>query len=115
MNKKSGFKGVARHSAVQALLGVCYVENLRIASSILSGERPECTCMRGNIGRISFKDLPLASHELDRLAASCQDCRRALELAADAWDSGNSVDLKSLLRNYQAAHARVRAELVSMA
>lgn len=112
---ENGFTTVARHTAVQALVGTCYAENLRIVSAVLEHRRPECACMTRRDGAKPISQLPLEGADLQRLSTSCGSCRQALEDAAVAWESGDSAALRDKLRLYREAHARVRSELLSLA
>lgn len=115
MNNESQFKSVARHSAVQALLGTCYAENLRIASAVLSRRRPECACLQRGGEASPINRLPLEGEEMRQLATSCSGCRKALENAAAAWESGDLHALRGHLKTYQEAHAHVRHRLMQLA
>ena len=115
MNNENRFKSVARHSAVQALLGTCYAENLRIVSAVLARQRQECACLQKGGKASPITRLPLEGEEMRQLAMNCSGCRKAIENAASAWESGDLNALRGHLKAYREAHAHVRKSLMQLA
>lgn len=115
MDNENRFRSVARHSAVQALLGTCYAENLRIVAAVLARQRPECACLQKGGEASPINRLPLGGEEMRQLALHCGGCRKALENAASAWESGDLDSLRGHLKAYQDAHAHVRNRLMQLA
>lgn len=115
MKKISEFNAVSRQYAVQTLFNACYAETLQVTAGFLRHDKPACACRPAEVvHRLQAKGI-LPAGELGALRETCMNCRRSLERAADAWESGDVDALRECLTEYRQAAGAVRQELRRLA
>jgi len=87
----------------------------RIVAAVLARQCPECACLQKGGEASPINRLPLGGEEMRQLALHCSGCRKALENAAVAWESGDLDSLRGHLKAYQDAHTHVRNRLMQLA
>ncbi|MDX9707171.1 MAG: hypothetical protein RBT86_06275 [Azospira sp.] len=115
MENANGFKAASRHFAVQTLFNACYAETLQVAARVLRRDGMSCDCRPvEKLANLEAQGL-LPPGSLDTLYESCTNCRRTLDKAADAYESGDAEALRVRLREYRQAAGAVRDELIRLA
>lgn len=115
MDQRSGFERLSVQYAVQAMLNACYSETLHATADILARRAPECRCASwGDIEPLLEAGI-ISAGAVAEVRASCGRCRRTLQSAVAAWQSGDVEKLRLELAEYRQAAGEVRAKLVSVA
>ncbi|MBI2307950.1 MAG: hypothetical protein HYU78_11680 [Rhodocyclales bacterium] len=115
MKKTSEFNTVSRQYAVQTLFNACYSETLHVTASFLKHDKPQCACRPSEVVRGLQEKGLLPAEELGALRETCMNCRRSLERAAAAWETGDAETLRDYLAEYRQAAGAVRQELRRLA
>lgn len=112
--RKNQFGHVASHSVAQALLTGCMGKSLQFVAGLLQGKQASCSAIFPTSERLLIDDGFLTREQTSKLSSRCQECRKALNDAAVAWQRRDRQQLNVHVNDFREAQRKMRQEIVAI-